>query len=89
MLIIGAYFAMKSVKTVNGDAEKSFCGTGKLESDYAKSGNMRNTRCLTYISVSFGRAGYIVKETSFLAHLDEEGGVVAREEHIVYKIEHL
>ena len=26
MLAIGAYFAVKSVKTANGLAEKSFCG---------------------------------------------------------------
>ena len=63
MLAIGTYFALKSVKTANGDAEKSFCGTWKLESDYVKAMNMCQTRCLTYVSVSLDSMRRIYPES--------------------------
>lgn len=52
MGLIGLYFTMKSVKTAKGTAEKSFCGIGKIESDFEKAGDMRENRCLVYISLS-------------------------------------
>ena len=52
MGVAGMYFTMKSVKTANGKAEKSFCGTGKLENDFKKATDARKNRCVVYISVS-------------------------------------
>ncbi len=52
MGLIGLYFTLKSVKTANGTAEKSFCGTGKIETDFEKAGTLRQNRCLVYISIS-------------------------------------
>ena len=63
MLAIGLYFAVKSVKTANGSSKKSFCGVVKLENDYEKSGNMRQQRCLTYISVSLDSMKRIYHES--------------------------
>ena len=48
MGLIGLYFTMKSVKTAKGTAEKSFCGIGKMESDFEK----RKNRCVIYVSIS-------------------------------------
>ncbi|MBR3932795.1 MAG: EAL domain-containing protein [Clostridia bacterium] len=63
MLAIGAYFAVKSVKTANGLAEKSFCGTVKLENEYDKMGSVRQARCLSYISVSLDSMKRIYPES--------------------------
>jgi len=50
--LIGLYFTMKSVKTVKGTAEKSFCSIGKIENDFEKAVNSRNNRYVIYISIS-------------------------------------
>ena len=52
MGLIGLYFTVKSVKTAKGTAEKSFCGIGKIESDFEKAGAQRKNRSLVYISIS-------------------------------------
>ncbi len=52
MGIIGLYFTMKSVRTVKGTSEKSFCGIGKIENDFEKARNARKNRCILYISIS-------------------------------------
>lgn len=52
MGLIGLYFTMKSVKTAKGTAEKSFCGTGKMGSDFEKAVAARQNRCIIYISIS-------------------------------------
>ena len=52
MGLIGLYFTMKSVKTAKGTAEKSFCGIGKIESDFEKAGALRQNRSVIYVSVS-------------------------------------
>ncbi len=52
MILVGLYFTMKSVKTAKGTAEKSFCGIGKIESDFEKAGALRQNRSVIYVSVS-------------------------------------
>ncbi len=52
MGVIGLYFTVKSAKTAKGTAEKSFCGIGKIESDFTKAGISGKNRCITYIFVS-------------------------------------
>ncbi len=52
MGLIGLYFTMKSVKTAKGTAEKSFCGIGKIETDFEKAGASRKNRTIVYISIS-------------------------------------
>ena len=52
MGMIGLYFMMKSVKTAKGIVEHNFCGIGKIENDFEKSGTLRENRCIVYISVS-------------------------------------
>ena len=52
MGLIGLYFTMKSVRTAKGTAEKSFCGIGKIESDFEKAKTLRKKRCVIYISLS-------------------------------------
>ncbi len=52
MILIGLYFTMKSVKTAKGTAEKCFCGIGKIENDFEKSGAAGKNRCVVYISIS-------------------------------------
>ena len=53
MGLIGLYFTLKSVKTAKGTAEKSFCGLGKIETDFEKARIDRKNRCVVYISISF------------------------------------
>ena len=50
MGLIGLYFTIKSAKTASGTAEKSFCGIGKIESDFEKARGIN--RCLIYASIS-------------------------------------
>ena len=52
MGLIGLYFTIKSVKTSKGTAEKSFCGIGKIESDFEKAVAIRKNCCVVYISLS-------------------------------------
>lgn len=52
MGLFGLFFTMKSAKTAKGKAHKSFCGIGKIESDFAKAGSARKSRTLMYISLS-------------------------------------
>ena len=52
MGLIGLYFTIKSVRTANGTAEKSFCGIGKIENDFEKAGEERKNRCMVYVSLS-------------------------------------
>ena len=52
MGLIGLYFTMKSVRTVKGTTEKSFCGMGKIENDFEKAGALRKNRSVIYISIS-------------------------------------
>lgn len=52
MGLIGIYFTIKSVKTSKGTAEKSFCGIGKIESDFEKAVAIRKNCCVVYISLS-------------------------------------
>lgn len=50
--IVGLIFTMKSVRTAKGTEEKGFCGLGKIENDFDKTGAARKTRSVAYISVS-------------------------------------
>lgn len=52
MGLIGLYFTLKSVRTAKGTPEKSFCGMGKIESDFSKSVALRKNCSIMYISVS-------------------------------------
>ncbi len=52
MCLVGVYFTFKSVKTARGTAGKSFCGIGKIESDFEKAGTFGKKRSVVYISIS-------------------------------------
>lgn len=52
MGLIGLYFTIKSVRTAKGSVEKSFCGLGKIESDFEKAVALCQSRTVIYISVS-------------------------------------
>lgn len=51
MGLFGLYFTIKSVRTSKGTEKKSFCGIGRIESDFAKAGSLRQNRSVVYISV--------------------------------------
>ena len=51
MGLFGLYFTIKSVRTTKGTEEKSFCGIGKIESDFTKIGALRQNRSVIYVSV--------------------------------------
>lgn len=51
MVVLGLYFTVKSVKAADGTAEKDFCGMGKLERDFKRSGQRRKRRSVIYISI--------------------------------------
>ena len=63
MGLIGLYFTMKSVKTVKGTAEKSFCGIGRIENDFEKAGALRKNRCIIYISLSLDNMKRLYSES--------------------------
>ena len=63
MCLIGLYFTVKSVKTAKGTAEKSFCGIGKIESDFEKAGSDRKNRCVIYISISLDNVKRLYSES--------------------------
>ena len=48
MGFVGLYFTMKSARTAKGSSEKSFCGLGKIENDFEKTGASRQKRCVVY-----------------------------------------
>ena len=52
MGLIGLYFTLKSVRTARGTSEKDFCGIGKIENDFEKSGALRINRTIVYVSIS-------------------------------------
>jgi len=52
MGVIGLYFTMKSVKTAKGTVEKNFCGIGKIENDFEKTGALGKNRSIIYVSFS-------------------------------------
>ncbi len=49
---IGLYFTIKSLKTANGNVEKSYCGISKIENDFKKTVRFGKNCCVIYISVS-------------------------------------
>ena len=51
MGLFGLYFTIKSVRTSKGTDKKSFCGIGKIESDFIKIGDSRQSHSLIYVSV--------------------------------------
>lgn len=51
MGLFGLYYTMKSVKTAKGTAEKSFCGMGKIESEFDKAGDLRESRTIIYVAM--------------------------------------
>lgn len=51
MGLVGLYFTMKSARMAKVAAGKSFCGIGKIENDFEKSGAMRKIRSIVYISM--------------------------------------
>ncbi len=74
MALVGIYFSIKSVKTANGtngEEEKSFCKTGRIESDFEKAGNMRQKRCLVYVSVSLDSLKRIYPESKAMRILEK------------------
>ena len=48
---IGIYFAVRGLRTANDEEENDFTNISKLESCFAKSGKLRENRCVMYISV--------------------------------------
>jgi len=63
MGLIGLYFTMKSVKTAKGEAEKSFCGIGKIENDFEKAGTFKKNRSVMYISISLDNMKRLYSES--------------------------
>lgn len=51
MGLFGLYFTIKSVRTSKGTEKKSFCGIGKIESEFNKAGYLRQNRSVIYVSV--------------------------------------
>mgnify|MGYP003290217277 CR=1 FL=1 len=51
MGLVGMYFTMKSVRTAKGTAGKSFCGLGKIEHEFEKTGHAVKTRSVVYVYV--------------------------------------
>ena len=52
LTVIGAYFAIRGLKTANGTDEKDFINIGRLESLFDKAGKRREERCMIYISAA-------------------------------------
>ena len=48
---VGIYFGIKGVKTANGKDENKFTTISKMESNFEKSGKLRENRCVLYINV--------------------------------------
>ena len=48
----GVYFALRGMKMVNGHVENDFVSIGKIGSEFKKSVNFRDERCVLYISIS-------------------------------------
>lgn len=71
MGLIGLYFTMKSVRTVKGTSEKSFCGIGRIENDFEKAGASRKNRCLVYISVSLDSIKRLHSESKAMRIFDK------------------
>ena len=63
MGLIGLYFTMKSVKTAKEAPEKSFCGIGKIESDFSKAIAAGKNCCILYISLSIDSAKRLSSES--------------------------
>ena len=63
MGIIGLYFTIKSAKATKGTAQKSFCGLGKIETDFEKSGTARKKRSVVYISISLDNMKRLYSES--------------------------
>ena len=49
---IGLYFAVRGVKTANGNAENDFITISKIESSFKRQAKMRVDRCVMYINIS-------------------------------------
>ncbi|MBQ2941564.1 MAG: EAL domain-containing protein [Clostridia bacterium] len=63
MGLFGLYFTMKSARTAKGSAEKSFCGTGKIENDFERAGAAGKNRTLIYVSVSLDSVKKLYSES--------------------------
>ena len=63
MGFVGLYFTLKSVKTAKEVSEKSFCGMGKIQSDFEKAGASHKNRSVLYISVSLDNMKRLYSES--------------------------
>ena len=63
---IGAYFAIRGIKTANDQDEKDFINISKLESRFEKSGKLREDRCVFYVSVSLDNFQSLYQEEQAL-----------------------
>ena len=66
MVLVGLFFTMKSVRTAKGEAEKSFCGIGKIENDFEKAGALRKNRSVVYISISLDNMKRLYSQTKVI-----------------------
>ncbi|MBO5505853.1 MAG: EAL domain-containing protein [Clostridia bacterium] len=84
MGLIGLYFTIKSMKTAKGSAEKSFCGTGKIENDFEKAGSLRQNRCLVYIFISLDGMKRLYSESKAMRIYEQVRKVLLN--HFCHKI---
>ena len=52
---VGIYFAMRGVKTANGNEENDFVNLAKLEKCFEKSGRLREDRTVLYCNVDLDK----------------------------------
>lgn len=66
---IGVYFAVKGIKTVEGQAEKQFIPVGKIETIFNKLGKSREDRTVLYISLSADNPRGLFSEPALLSEI--------------------
>lgn len=71
MGLFGLYYTMKSVKTAKGTAEKSFCGMGKIESEFEKAGAMRKSRTVVYVAMGLDEVKRLHPESRVIRMYEE------------------
>lgn len=73
---IGIYFAVRGVKTANGNEEKEFINISKLESCFERAGKQREDRCVIYINAYMENFENFYKEAQVANILSELKGIL-------------
>lgn len=74
--LFGLYFTIKSVKTVKGSSEKSFCTISRIQNDFEKATSMRKNRCLVYVCVSLDSMKRLHSESKAMRIFDKVKNVL-------------